>query len=177
MRFALLALAAALCAGCSGYHVGPVKPTKLQNVHRICVKNFKNDTLEPRMEAMLTSAVIKQLHLDGTYEVTDESRADAILEGSLTRIERLPTRVLRGNVLQSTEYQLTLRANYKLSETSGGRVLDARSVSGSTSFFVSPGSSGQELLTADTAQDERQAIPLAAEDLATRIASYISEGW
>lgn len=177
MRFLLSLLAAMLCTACSGYHVGPVKPTKLRNVQRICVKNFRNDTLEPRMESLLANAVIKQLHVDGTYEVTGESRADAILEGTVTQIQRTPTRALRGNILQSTEYLLTLHANYRLTGTHGGKVLDARSVTGTTSFFVSAGSASQNLLTADTAQDERQAIPLAAEDLATRIASLISEGW
>ena len=58
MRFALSFLAALLFTSC-GYQVGPVKPTKLQGIRRICVKNFQNDTLEPRMEAMLASAVIK----------------------------------------------------------------------------------------------------------------------
>jgi hypothetical protein len=177
MRLLLSALAALLCAACSGYHVGPVKPTRMKNVHRVCVKNFKNETLEPRMESVVTSAIIKQLHLDGTYEVTNEARADAILDGSLTRIERTPSRVLRGNVLQSTEYLLTLRGTYRLTESGGGQVLDSRSVTGTTSFFVTPGSGTQPLITADTAQDERQAIPLAAEDLGIKIAGYISEGW
>ena len=177
MRFLLSLLAVMLCAACGGYHVGPVKPTKFKNVQRICVKNFKNDTLEPRMESLLANAVIKQLHLDGTYQITGESNADAILQGTLQQIQRTPTRALRGNILQSTEYLLTLRAGYTLTETHGGKVLDARTVQGTTNFFVSAGSARQDLLTADTAQDERQAIPLAAEDLATRIASLISEGW
>ena len=177
MRFLLSLLAVMLCAACSGYHVGPVKPTKFKNVQRICVKNFRNDTLEPRMESLLANAVIKQLHLDGTYEVTGESSADAILDGTLTRIQRTPTRALRGNILQSTEYLLTLNASYRLTDARGGKLLDARTVTGSTSFFVSAGSVGQDILTADTAQDERQAIPLAAEDLAARIASLITEGW
>ena len=176
MRFVLSLLVAILCAAC-GYHVGPVKPTRMKGIKRICVKNFKNDTLEPRLEVLLANAVIKQLQLDGTYEITGESRADAILQGTLSRIQRTPTRALRGNILQSTEYLLTLAGSYRLTETGGGKVLDARPVTGATSFFVSAGSSGGDLLTADSAQDERQAIPLAAEDLATHIASLISEGW
>jgi hypothetical protein len=36
---------------------------------------------------------------------------------------------------------------------------------------------GESLTTADSNQDERQAIPLAGEDLAVRITSLISEGW
>jgi len=177
MKFAWSLLAAMLCAACSGYHVGPVKPTRLKDIHRICVKNFKNDTLEPRMEAMFANAVIKQLHLDGTYEVTNESRADAILQGTLSRIDRAPARVVRGNVLQTSEYLLTLTCSYRLTGAHGGQVLDQRTVTGNTNFFVSSGSSGQDLLTADSGYDERQALPLAVEDAATRISSLISEGW
>ena len=176
MRFVLSLLAAILCVSC-GYHVGPVKPSKMQNIRRVCVKNFKNETLEPRMEAMLASAVIKQLQLDGTYQVTDESHADAILQGSLARIERVPSRVVRGNVLQSSEYRLTITGSYRLTTARTGTVLDERQVTGTTDFFVSSGSSGADLLTADSAQDERQAMPLAVENLATRISSLISEGW
>lgn len=176
MRFVLSLLAALLCTSC-GYHVGPVKPTKLQDIRRICVKNFKNETLEPRMEAMLASAVIKQLHLDGTYEVTGESHADAILQGTLMRIERTPARVVRGNVLQSSEYLLTITCSYVLTTARTGKVLDQRQIIGTTNFFVSAGSSGADLLTADSARDERQAIPLAVEDLATRLSSLLCEGW
>jgi Lipopolysaccharide-assembly len=176
MRFALSFLAALLCVSC-GYQVGPVKPTKMLNIRRICVKNFKNETLEPRMEAMLASAIIKQLQLDGTYQVTDESHADAILQGALTRIDRVPSRVVRGNVLQSSEYRLTLTGNYRLTTARTGTVLDERPVTGTADFFVSAGSSGSDLLTADSARDERQAMPLAVENLATRISSHISEGW
>ena len=173
----LLSLVTALlCVSC-GYHVGPVKPKRLEGIRRICVKNFKNDTLEPRMEAMLASAVIKQLQLDGTYQVTDENHADAILQGSLQRIERTPSRAVRGNVLQSSEYRLTITGHYRLTTARTGTVLDERNVTGTTDFFVSAGSSGADLLTADSAQDERQAMPLAVEDLDTRISSLISEGW
>ena len=172
----LSVLTAILCASC-GYHVGPVKPKKLEHVRRICVKNFKNETLEPRMEAMLASAVIKQLQLDGTYQVTSEDRADAIIEGTLQRIDRLPSRAVRGNVLQSLEYRLTITGSFRLIAVGSGKVLDQRNVTGTTDFFVTSGSSGSNLLTADSAQDERQAMPLAVEDMATRISSLISEGW
>ncbi len=176
MRFVLSLLAMLLCASC-GYHVGPVKPKKLENIRRICVKNFKNDTLEPRMEAMLASAVIKQLQLDGTYQITNEDQADAILTGTLQSIVRAPSRAVRGNVLQSSEYRLTISGIYRLVTARTGTLLDERTVTGTTDFFVNSGSSGANLLNADSAQDERQAMPLAVEDMATRISSLISEGW
>ncbi len=176
MKFALSLLAAVIFTSC-GYQVGPVKPKKLQGIRRIYVKNFRNDTLEPRMEAMLASAVIKQLQLDGTYQVTGENQADAILQGTLIRIERTPARVVRGNVLQSSEYLLTITGNYRLTTARTGTLLEQRPVAGSTHFFVSAGSSGSDLLNADSARDERQALPHAVEDFATQISSLISEGW
>jgi outer membrane lipopolysaccharide assembly protein LptE/RlpB len=173
MRFLAALLTAFILAGCTGYHVGAVKPTPMKNVRRICVKNFKNDTLEPRVEVFLANALIKQLQQDGTYEITDEGRADAILTATLMELERRPARSLRGNILQTREYLLYLRCRYKVADAKTGIVLDERNVLGSTSYFVT----GENLLSADLTQDERQAIPIAAEDLAVRITSLVSEGW
>jgi outer membrane lipopolysaccharide assembly protein LptE/RlpB len=173
MRFLLALFATVFMAGCAGYHVGPIKPTPMKAVQRLCVKNFTNDTLEPRVEVLLTNLLIKQLQQDGTYEITDENRADAILTVKLNEIERRPARSLRGNVLQTREYLLNLRARYQVTKANTGVLLDERNVVGTTSFFVT----GESLITADSNQDERQALPLAAEDLAVRITSLVSEGW
>ncbi len=173
MRFFIALLATAFLAGCAGYTVGPIKPTPMKQVTSVCVKNFKNDTLEPRVSALLANALIKQIQLDGTYKVTDEGRADAIIEGTLDQIQRRPARSLRANVLQTREYILYLRGRYKVVNPRSGVILDDRSIVGSTSFFVA----GENLLTADSNSDERQALPLAAEDLAIRLTSLISEGW
>ena len=170
----LLAALLAVCfVGCAGYTVGPIKPTPMKQVQRIAVRNWKNDTLEPRVEVLIATMIIKQLQQDGTYQITDESRADAVLDGTLLSIDRRPVRSLRGNILQTREYQLTLRGRFVLTEKSTGRLIDQRNVNGVTSFFVT----GQNLVAADSNQDERQAIPYAVEDLATRLTSTISEGW
>ena len=173
MRFFAILLAVVSLAGCAGYTVGPIKPTPMKNVHKIAVRNFKNDTLEPRMSALLANALVKQLQQDGTYEVTDEGRADVIIEGVLLEIERRPARSLRGNVLATREYLLNLRGRYKTVNAVTGAVIEERSITGTTSFFVSSAA----LVSADTHQDQRQALPLAAEDMAQRITSLVSEGW
>jgi hypothetical protein len=51
--------------------------------------------------------------------------------------------------------------------THSGATIGQRDVTGQTTFFV-----GNDLPT-----QERQAIPLAAEDAAVQAASYLSEGW
>jgi hypothetical protein len=174
MRFLFSLLASViLFTGCAGYTVGPIKPKTMKAVTKICVKNIKNDTLEPRVEVQLANALIKQFQQDGTYEITDENTADAILTVTLNQIERRPARSLRGNVLQTREYLLNLRCRYKVTAARTGVPLDERNVVGTTNYFIT----GENLLTADSNFDARQALPLAAEDMAVRLVSMVSEGW
>jgi len=154
--------------GCAGYHIGPVQPYYLRSVHRIAVPTFGNKTLMPRIAVLITDSVIKQFQQDGTYQIVGDDQADATLKGEIIRITRAPARSLRGNVLATTEFSLYLRVRYSLVERKTGKVLAAPvEVIGTTSFFVGP----------DITSDERQALPLAAEELATRLVSQLSEGW
>ena len=162
-----------LLAGCAGYHVGPIKPKPMEGVRTIAVPSIKNETLEPRVEVLIANSIIKQIQQDGTYRIADEKDADAILECTLSNIDRHPQRSVRGNELQTREFDLLLRLHYRITERTTGRQLDSRTVTGRTSFFVT----GSGRVAADVNQDERQALPLAAEDAATRLVSLISEGW
>jgi hypothetical protein len=154
-------------AGCLGYHVGPVKPYYLRDVHTIAVPTFKNRTLVPRIEVLLTDTVIKQLQQDGTYQIANGDKADATLSGEISRITRLPARSVRGNVLATTEFNLALVVKYSLTGRDGKQLVPPSDVVGTTSFFVS----------SDVTSDERQALPLATEDLANRLVTQVSEGW
>ena len=174
MKRGLLGCAVAvLLTSCAGYQIGPVKPSRFAGIETIAVNTFKNDTLQPRVEVLLANSVIKQIQQDGTYRVSDESSADALLTGTLEEIRRRPSRYVRGNVLQTREYTLLIRVKYKVTSRATGKVLDERVVNGTTSFFVS----GSGNVAADVNQDELQAFPLAAEELAVRLVSQISEGW
>ena len=155
-------------SGCAGYHIGPVQPYYLRSVHSIAVPTFGNKTLVPRIAVLVTDSVIKHFQQDGTYRVAGDDQADAILQGDIVRITRAPARSVRGNVLATTEFSLTLRVRYSLLERTSGKVLTPPAeVIGTTSFFVGP----------DITSDERRALPLAAEELATRLVSQLSEGW
>jgi len=153
--------------GCLGYHIGPVKPYYLRDVHAITIPTFKNSTLVPRIEVLVTDTVIKQLQQDGTFQITNEDKADAILTGEITRITRAPARSVRGNVLATTEFSLLLLVRYSLTGRDGKQLLPPTDAIGTTTFFVS----------SDVTTDERQALPLATEDLASRLVTQISEGW
>ena len=62
---------------------------------------------------------------------------------------------------------MTLVVHYRIIRRATGEVVDERNVNGTTNFFVS----------GDVNTDERQAIPIAAEDAAVRMVAQISEGW
>ena len=167
-RLSAAALLLVSLGGCAGYHIGPVQPYYLRNVHTIAVPTFANKTLIPRISELVTDSVIKQLQQDGTYRIVGDDQADAILKGEIRRINRAPTRSVRGNVLATAEFNLSMGVRYTLVDRSTGKgIAGPAEVWGTTSFFVGP----------DITSDERQALPLAAEDLATRLVSQLSEGW
>ena len=128
---------------------------------------FRNRTLVPRVEVLVTDTVIKQFQQDGTFQITSDDKADATLTGEISQIIRTPARSVRGNVLATTEFNLALTVRYTLNARDGKPLAGPGEISGSTSFFV----------TSDVTTDERQALPLATEDLATRLVTQLSEGW
>ena len=164
--FASLLLAGFL-SGCAGYHVGPATPQYLRQVHSIAIPTFGNTTLVPRIEALVTGTVIKQFQQDGTFRIANADEADAVLKGEIVAVGRSPARSVRGNVLSTTEFTLSLTVKYTLFGRDGKMLGGPGQVGGSTSFFVGT----------DVATDERQALPLAAEELARHLVSQLSEGW
>jgi hypothetical protein len=162
--------------GCLGYHIGPVKPYYLRDVHTIAVPTFTNRTLVPRIEVLVTDTVIKQLQQDGTFQITNGDKADATLTGEISRITRAPARSVQGNVLLTTEFSLVLVVRYSVTGRDGKPLVPPNDAIGTTTFFVSSAAT-QNITSGDVTSDERQALPLATEDLAGRLVTQISEGW
>ncbi|HMJ06043.1 MAG TPA: LptE family protein [Chthoniobacterales bacterium] len=165
--FPCVLLLALSLSGCAGYHIGSVKPRYLADVQSIAVPTFHNKTFLPRIEVLATNTVIKQLQQDGTYRIRNEGDADAVLHATIEAVNRTPARSVRGNVLATTEFNLTVRVIYTLEGRDGKRLAGPIGVIGDTSFFVG----------SDVTTEEQQALPLAVEELAVRMASQLSEGW
>jgi hypothetical protein len=164
---------ACLClTGCLGYQIGPIKPHYLSDVHTISVPTFKNSTLLPRVEVLVTDSVIRQFQRDGTFVIGNQETADATLKGEISRVSRSPARSVRGNVLATTEFNLAIHVKYRLVGRDGKTIGPPGEAQGTTSFFV-----GMEGTNVDVVAEERQALPLATEELATRLVSQLSEGW
>ncbi len=86
-RFLLLtAVALTSMVGCAGYQPGVNKPKKMAAVTKLAVPTFKNNTLQPRLEVLVTDALIKRLQIAGTYKIVPVNEADAVLYGTIEDI-------------------------------------------------------------------------------------------
>jgi hypothetical protein len=167
MGRAIVFLVVALLSGCAGYTLGPIQPSFMKGMHTLAVPIFDNKTYEPQIQALVTTTFIKQLQQDGTYEITGLDRADAEVRGTIFAVTRVKARSVIGNVLASSQFNLQVQIHVQVVNPHTGATMGQRDVTGQTTFFV-----GNDLPT-----QERQAVPLAAEDAAVQAASYLSEGW
>ena len=166
MKLVLFLAAAVLLTGC-GYKLGEIRPTPMRSVRTLAVPTFKNKSFEPRLEVLFADTLVKRLQQDGTYEILNDDRADAILYCTIDRIERRALRSVENNVLATSEFGLRVFATYEVQDRVTGAILMTGKVQGNTTFF-----SGNDLQTI-----ERQAFSNAAVDLADIITGEVAEGW
>lgn len=158
-------------SGC-GYQLGEIKPTPMRRVTTIAVPTFKNKTLLPRLEAQTADAVAKQFQQDGTYRIESSDRADAIVEGTIISVDRQPMRIFASNVLQTSEFELTLRVKYRVIDRVTGAVLMEGTAVGVTPFF-----SEADLVNSDLVTNQNMNYPIAAQRMAQNLVSKVAEGW
>ena len=188
--FALFCLAAFL-TGCAGYQLGEVKPSSYQGINKLHVPPFKNETLEPRLSSLVTNAVLKELQADGTYELASKSNADAVLVGEIREIQKRQLRAVRTDTLRSQELRLFLYIDFHLEDpNTGQRILSTVPKMKGSAKIGKAGSDDviearQGRVIGDTIQfvdqsyqvGERSALAVAAEDLADKLVSQLSNGW
>ena len=166
---ALLAiLALGSLSGCAGYRVGNTSGRDLQGVRSVYVPVARNTSLEPDLQMTVTNAIIRRFNNDGTLEVNQNSNADSELDIVITNVNHTPVRSSTSDLLITAEYQLTIQATATyVNRRLGRKIFENVSVTGSTSFFTQ----------SDIQEGERQALPLAADDLANNAVKLITEGW
>ena len=165
-RAALLLCVLLVLSGC-GYKLGEIRPTSMRSVRTLAVPTFKNNTYESRIEVLFADTLVKKLQQDGTYRIVNTAQADAIVNGTIEKIERGSLRSVQSNVLATSEFSLIVTARYEVVDQRTGIILMQGTVQGRTSFF-----SGNDLQTL-----ERQALSNAADDLALNLAIRLTEGW
>jgi len=163
--FVFLGLAAAMLAGCAGYHLGPVNGATA-GAKTVEVLPFNNQTLQPRLGDAVTQSLRERFQTDGTYKLATHGGGDVVVSGVITRYNRVGISYLDSDVTTAQSYRVNITAHVVVRERTSTKVLLDKDVSGYT--LVTVGS--------DLASAERQATPLLAGDLAQNIAELITEG-
>ncbi len=169
MKSVLTALLAALAftfTGCAGYHAGSDKPHQMAAVTKLAIPTFKNDTLEPRVDVLVTNAIIKKFQMDGTYKITSVADADAVLKGTINDITRRQFRADLNNNLVTTEILVGFVVKYQVVDKNG-TVLLAGQEKDQSNLALDP----------DFQITERQALADAAERLSWSVSSNVTNGW
>ncbi|CAN5790091.1 hypothetical protein BH11VER1_BH11VER1_23580 [soil metagenome] len=167
-QFALLlaSVALTLLTSCAGYQLGSGKPQKMANVKKLAVPTFKNDTLEPRLEVLVTNALIKKLQMDGAYQIVSVNEADAVVKATITEIQRSQFRSSRNNTLRTSELLMGLVVKYTVEDNAGTQLMVGQS-QGVSNIVLDP----------NVQLTERQALADASERLSINMASSLTEGW
>lgn len=168
MKSLLLLAPVMLLASCAGYQLGGHKPAPLANVKTIAVPMFKNSTLHPRAEALVTSAVANAFVLDGTYRIGKVDNADAVLEGTLRSIRYSTIRGTRLDTLLPEELSNTVTIDWTLKDARNPtKVLASGKSTGTSQLFVA-----SNLQTA-----RNNALPEALERAGETLVSRLANGY
>jgi hypothetical protein len=140
----------------------------IQGVTSVYVPVVKNMTLEPSIDVLTTASIIRRFDQDGTLKTTQSTEADSQLDVTLTAVNRGIMTTERLDSQAGNQFEVTLVAHVTyFNRRLGKKLLDNVEVRGRNSYLV----------TRDQVESERQAMPMAEQDLAKHIVSLIVEGW
>jgi hypothetical protein len=159
-----LCLGISFLLGCAGYRLGPVSG-QTAGSQSVQVNPFASKVFEPRVGDAVTSSLRKQLQQEGTYRLDTRKEGDIIVSGTILEYDRANLSFQPADILTPRDYRVRIKARVTARERAG-KVLLERDVIGHTTVRDTP----------DLSSAERQAIPLAAEDLARNIAALLTEG-
>jgi hypothetical protein len=165
-RLTVLLLATLALSGCAGYKLGPTNGIAAGS-KSVQVNPFTNRVLEqPRLTETVTLSLRKRLQQDGTFHLDTHNEGDILVSGAIVDYHRAHLSFQPRDILTPRDYRVTIWAEVNARDRSSGKTLLTRRVRGHTTVRV-----GQDLVSA-----ERQAIPLAAEDLARNITALLVDG-
>jgi hypothetical protein len=156
---------ALLLNGCAAYQLGPTNGMA-SGSKSIQITPFASKALEPRLSDAVTTQLRKTIQKDGTYRLNTSGDPDIVVTGTIETYDRRQLSFQPTDILTPRDYRIILVARVVARERSTGKTILDRDVSGKTTVRI-----GNDLTSA-----ERQALPLAAEDLARSITSLLADG-
>ena len=147
-----------------GYRYAEVYPTGYATV---AVPVFENQTFEREVAYDLTEAVIKEIEQRTPYKVADASRADTLLRGTVTKVERRSlSRTPIGGLPQEVEVEITIDFDWE-DQRRGGTLVSRR---GFTTV-------GRFVPTQPVGEDFSRGRQAAADRIARDVVSALRSDW
>jgi hypothetical protein len=151
--------------GCAGYQLGPTNGLAAGE-KSVQINPFRNETLEPRLGEPITFEIRKRIQQDGTYKLATHGDSDVVVDGAVLQFDRSALSFEPRDVLTVRDYRLTISARVIAIDRASGKTNANQIVRGRTVVRV----------VSDLPSAERQAIPLAAADLARNAVAAIADG-
>ena len=156
-----------LLSSCSSYRLGNNKPVKYKNIESIAVPIVKSDVLKPKLQSLVTNAIIRSIQEKGAFKIAKEKNSDATLNIKIINIERKQLRASRENVLRTTEMEFIIEIEYRVLNNLNGVTIERGNVKAKSSSYLNP----------NFQLTENHSLRDAAEKLAISLANKLSEGY
>jgi len=163
---ALLAVGAAVAAGC-GYHpVGMGSPGSA--ARQIAVEAIANQTMRPGIQGIVGAAVLRQLRLHGVLGASEGGPPALILSGGVTGYQNEAIAFDRQDIGRRYRVRVTLLAT--LTERAEGKVRLKETIVGEAYYTTGVGA-------VSVSNSEAEALTFAAQDLANKLVARLLEEW
>lgn len=161
-RLIICLVSYALSIGC-GYQMMRSFPSWPEEVQKVYVKTFQNQTKEPGLEAIVTDALIKEFWHWNKVKIVNRPEAEAVLSGKITNyIADRPLSFDQDRNIR--EYELSIHLDIQLKEASTGKIFWQKKdeiIKASYQYFKND--------LAETKAEEKRARIKAAQDLAKKL--------
>ena len=163
----ILIFVTTLLSSCSSYRLGNNKPVKYKNIDSIAVPIVQSDVLKPKLQSLVTNAIIRSIQEKGAFKIAKEKNSDATLNIKIINIERKQLRASRENVLRTTEMEFIIEIEYRVLSNLDGVTIERGNVKAKSSSYLNP----------NFQLTENHSLRDAAEKLAISLANKLSEGY
>tara|TARA_B100000674_G_scaffold268699_1_gene221831 strand:- start:2671 stop:3183 length:513 start_codon:yes stop_codon:yes gene_type:complete len=163
----ILIFVTTLLSSCSSYRLGNNKPVKYKNIETIAVPIVQSDVLKPKLQSLVTNAIIRSIQEKGAFKIAKEKNSDATLNIKIINIERKQLRASRENVLRTTEMEFIIEIEYRVLNNLNGVTIERGNVKAKSSSYLNP----------NFQLTENHSLRDAAEKLAISLANKLSEGY
>jgi hypothetical protein len=99
------------CAGCPYSFTGSSVPSHLKTVN-ISLFDDQSNFGKAGLREQLTKAITEEFINDNSLTITDKTKADATIEGTIERVVDKPTTVVSGETISKRRIEITVKVIY-----------------------------------------------------------------